>query len=97
MGLDLTFSNITKMDDITVYTNKIDTFKQYLNLFHKVWGRSCFTKDENNIGGEEIFYIHYLKFYMPMLAEVTLDRHKMGLGLFRIQGFEGKNKEPKKL
>ena len=67
------FLNITKIDDIQMYTNTMNTFKQNLNLFYKVGGRSFLTKDENNIGGDETFYMHCLKFYMPQIAEVTLD------------------------
>ena len=73
----------------------MNTFKQNLNLFYKVGGRSFLTKDTNNIGGDETFYMHCLKFYMPMIAEVTLKRHKMGLGIFTMQGFERRNKESK--
>ena len=71
------------------------SFKQNLDLFYKVEGRSFLTKDRNNIGGEETFYMHYLKFYMPMIAEVTLQRHQMGLGIFKMQGIERRNKESK--
>ena len=51
------------------------------------------TKDTNNIGGDETFYMHCLKFYMPMITEVTLDGYKMGLGIFIMQGFEKRSKQ----
>ena len=35
--------------------------------------RSFLTKDTNNIGGDETFYMHCLNFYIPMIAEVTLE------------------------
>ena len=60
----------------------MNTLKQNLNLVYKVGGRSFLTKDSNNIGSNKTFYLHCLKFHMPMIAEVTLDRHKMGLGRF---------------
>ena len=73
----------------------MNTFKRNLNLSYKVGGRSFLTKDNNDIEGDETFYMHCLNFYMPMIAEVTLDRHKMGLGIFTMQGFERRNKESK--
>ena len=73
----------------------MNTFKQNLNLFNKVRGRSFLTKNNNNIRGHESFYMHCVKFYMPMIAEVTLDRHRMGLKIFTLQGFESRNKESK--
>jgi len=32
---------------------------------------------------------------MPKIAEITLERHKLGVGIFTMQGFERRNKESK--
>ena len=53
------------------------------------------TKNSNNPGDDETFNLHCLQFYMPMIAEITLERHKLGLGIFTMQGFERRNKESK--
>ena len=32
---------------------------------------------------------------MPRIAQETLEKHKMGLGIFSMQGFKQRNKESK--
>ena len=32
---------------------------------------------------------------MPKIAKETLEKHKLGLGIFTMQGFEQRNKESK--
>ena len=39
--------------------------------------------------------MHCLHFYMPHIAQLTLERHGLGLGIFTMQGFERRNKESK--
>ena len=89
------FLIITKIDDINIYTNTMNTFKQNLNLFYKVGGRSFLTKDTNNIGGDETFYMHCLKFYMPMIAEVTLNDIKWVWAYLQCKVLKGGTKSLK--
>ena len=44
---------------------------------------------------DEIFYLHTLCFYLPVHAQLTFERHKLGLGIFTMQGFKRRNKESK--
>ena len=39
--------------------------------------------------------MHCLRFYIPKIAEETFQKHKLGLGIFTMQGFERRNKESK--
>ena len=45
--------------------------------------------------GQVSFYFHCLRFYLPKIAEDTFTKHRLGLGIFMMQGFERRNKESK--
>ena len=49
---------------------------------------------EENI---ETFYMHTLRFHVPKIVHITLERHNIGVGGFTIQGFERRNKESKSI
>ena len=51
--------------------------------------------DSLAIGADETFYWHTLRFYMPEIVKETFERHKLGVGIFNMQGFERRNKESK--
>ena len=58
-------------------------------------GSSTFLSDGNIVGRLETFYMHTLRFYIPKIAKITYDRHRLGVGTFSMQGFERRNKESK--
>lgn len=89
------FLVITKIEDIDDYKLKLQTFKNDLKKFYEIGGNSFLTKTPTDCGDDETFYMHCLCFYMPQIAEITLERHKLGLGIFTIQGFERQNKKSK--
>ena len=62
---------------------------------YTIGGKTFLTEDVTKPGGDETFYMHCLRFYMPKLAKETLEKHKLGLGIFTMQGFERRNKESK--
>ena len=66
-----------------------------IKLFYEVGGRTFLTKSSADIGGDETFYLHCLRFYMPRIAKETYEKHNLGLGTFTMQGFEKQNKESK--
>ena len=43
----------------------------------------------------ETFYLHCLRFYFPPIANHTLTKHRLGIGVFTMQGYERRNKESK--
>jgi len=80
------------------YINETD--EEYLTLLHQFSedtrnfiknGRLTFLIDEQ----DETFYVHTLCYYMPVHAKITFERHRLGLGIFTMQGFERRNKESK--
>ena len=47
------------------------------------------------VGDGETFYIHNLSFYMPSIIEDTYKKHKLGPGVWSMEGFEYKNAQSK--
>ena len=47
------------------------------------------------IGYKESFYNHCLRFYLPKIGRDLLQEHGVGLYVFKMQGFERRNKESK--
>ena len=45
-----------------------------------------FLKKGSKVGGEEIAYIHTLKYYIPDIVDITYLRHRAGVGVFTMQG-----------
>ena len=81
--------SITYVDNASAYLNDLQQFKNNVQLLFK-HGKHTF------LGGCNVtFYFHCLRFYMPQLADLTYKRHKLGLGIFNMQGFERRNKESK--
>ena len=76
------------------YVEQILFFEQNLKKFYDVGSRTFLTKGAE-VGKEETFYLHALRYYMPKVVRTTYDRHKLGVGIFSMQGFERRNKESK--
>ena len=91
------FLVIGKIDNVETYQEKLDEFNENLKAFYDVGGRTFLTKNIEHPGFDETFYMHTLRFYMPMIAQETLREHNMGLGVFTMQGYERRNKESKTL
>ena len=68
-----------------------------LKEFYKAGAKIFLTKDHNNSGDNETFYLHYLRFYLPQIATKTLDELQCGLGIYTTQGFEHRNKQSKNI
>lgn len=87
---------ITKFMTMT-YIDSEDTFKRSFELFQKDTkelydaGKSSYLLEDS----DETFYFHCLRFYVPQIAKITFERHKLGIGIFTMQGFERRNKESK--
>ena len=64
-----------------------------MNKLYQVGSHTILTK--NQIGDEETFYLHVLRFYIPHLSKITLQKHQLGIGIFTMQGYERRNKESK--
>ena len=89
------FLTISTIEDVKDYEKKMLGFKANLKEFYKHGKISFLTKKSCSVGGDETFYMHCLRFYIPMIAEKTLRDHGLGVGIFTMQGFERRNKESK--
>ena len=74
---------------------EIEKFKKNIDSFYECGSNSFLTTDE--VGDNETYYLHALKFYIPYHATKTWDDHKCGIGVFTMQGFERRNKESKNI
>ena len=89
------FLVITAIDDVEKVKRKLHEFEKRVAKLYDIGGRSFLTKNPAEVGGDETFYFHVLRYYLPQIAQTTLDRHSLGLGIFTMQGFECRNKESK--
>ena len=82
------FMSQTWIADRDKYRQDLDQFKVMLKQFYNI-GRETF------LSKNETFYMHALRFYIPVHAEITFEEHGLGIGIFSMQGFERRNKESK--
>jgi hypothetical protein len=91
--------SVTKIDERQGsrdwYLAEIDEYENKVKNFYDIGSKSFLTSNHNDIGNEESFYFHTLRYYIPRIARITFDRHKLGVGIFTMQGFERRNKESK--
>ena len=60
------------------------------------YGRTTFLASKGGvIGSLETSYMHILRYNLATIAKITFKRHKVGLGVFTLQGMERRNKESK--
>ena len=74
---------------------KIEQFKKNIDSFYECGTDTFLTKVD--MGDDETYYLHALKYYIPNHASQTWDDHKCGIGVFTMQGFERRNKESKNI
>ena len=67
----------------------IEFHKEELQAFYKE-ALASFMSQETP-GYSETFYIHVLRYYMPEFMKKTYGKHKMGVGIFTMEGFEYKH------
>ena len=89
------FFTITTIDNKEEYEQQFKTFGENIKEFYEIGKGSFLTKVQSKVGGDETFYLHCLRFYMPRIAKDTLEKHNLGLGIYTMQGFERRNKESK--
>ena len=78
----------------TVYKECMQEFKKNLISFYDAESRTFLTKADS-VGSKKTFYLHALRYYMPVIAEITYNRHQKGIGIFSMQCFEYRKKESK--
>ena len=86
---------VLKYDNDADFHFKYQVFEQTLKEFY-ISGVSTFlTKNPSDVGNDETFYCHVLRFYLPKLMKRLYENHGVGLGICTMQGFERRNKESK--
>ena len=93
--LSLTYIKPSNGEDPSEWYNS--QLQDYVNNVKKLYdiGADSFLTKSNTKGDNESFYFHVMRFYMPPIAKLTFERHKLGVGIFTMQGFELRNKESK--
>ena len=67
------------------YEEETKQFNKNVDKFFDA-GKLCFLKDGKKENGNEIAYLHTLKYYMKDIVQITWDQHSCGVGVFTMQG-----------
>ena len=87
------FIHKVKVENVSEHEDQLLQFEKDVGDLYNYGKHSFLTKDV--CGDQETFYFHCLRFYLPKIAHHTWTKHKMGIGIFTMQGFERRNKESK--
>ena len=69
-------------------------YKSSVKEFYDAGMKSFLT--DSSTGDGETFYVHNLRFYMPSIIDDTYKKHKLGPGIWSMEGFEYKNAQSKR-
>ena len=89
------FLVIVHINNADTYNEQLQKFVSDLKKFYEIGKMSFLTKNIDRPGSDETFYMHTLRFYMPVIAKKTLQEHNMGLGIYTMQGYKRRNKDSK--
>ena len=90
------FITKAKIEEGDEYEKEIKQFEILVKQFYE-YGRTTFLASKaGEIGSMETSYMHILRYNLATLAKVTFERHKVGIGVFTLQGYERCNKESKR-
>ena len=87
------FLNIVEYESVEHFESSIKKYEEDVKIFYAA-GKTSYLSSKTE-GDIETFYSHTLRFYMIQFAQTTFEKHKLGLGIFTMQGFERRNKESK--
>lgn len=73
----------------------IALYQKEAKIFYK-YGMESFMSDKS-VGDKETFYMHVLRFYMVDIMKETYQKHKLGPGIWTMEGFEGINSVSKRV
>lgn len=72
----------------------VKSYKKYAKEFYDAGMKSFMTT--STMGDSETFYVHNIVFYMPSIIQDTYEKHKLGPGVWSMEGFEYKNAQSKR-
>ena len=87
--------SVLKYENDEDFNNKLCNFEAKLKEFYIAGTRTFLTKNPSDVGNDETFYCHVLRFYLPQIMKQLYQDHRVGLGICTMQGFERRNKESK--
>ena len=83
--------------DVDGFPNVLKQFEKNIDQFYDCGTETYLSGKWVNVGDDETYYLHALKFYIPVHARDVWRLHKCGIGVFTMQGFERRNKESKNI
>ena len=86
-----------KVQDADESLKVLDRFESNIDEFYRCGTETFLSGKGNDIGDDETYYLHALKYYIPKHARKIWHTHKCGIGVFTMQGFERRNKESKNI
>ena len=89
---DSTLSSSSSKDDVAQAFSL--AYKSTVNQFYEAGMKSFLTGTSEGDG--ETFYVHNVTFYMPRIIDDTYQKHKLGPGIWSMEGFEYKNAQSKR-
>jgi len=84
-----------KKEDVDGFLSVLEKFETNINSFYECGTDTFLSGDE--VGVDETYYLHALKYYIPVHARKPWDDQKCGIGVFTMQEFERRNKESKNM
>ena len=85
-----TLLHITNIVDVDMYTTSLHDFEEAVKTFYEFGSTTLLTKTRS--GDEETFYMHVLRFYIPVIDQNTVSNHRLDVGVFTMKGFERQNR-----
>ena len=89
---DSTLNSSSSKDDVAQAFSS--AYKSTVNQFYEAGMKSFLTGTSEGDG--ETFYVHNITFYMPRIIDDTYQKHKLGPGIWSMEGFEYKNAQSKR-
>ena len=89
---DSTLNNLSSKDDVAQAFSL--AYKSAMKQFYDASMESFLTGASEGDG--ETFYVHTITFYMPGIIDNTYMKHKLGSGIWSMEGFEYKNAQSKR-
>ena len=68
------------------YLEEVAEFERNVKMFYAHGGGTFMVGDNGEVGRWETSYLHLLRYNLGELAKITYNRHKLGIGIFTLQG-----------
>ena len=72
-----------KQNEHLLYESQMKEYIMFVKKLYTVGGKSFLTSG-NDVGKEEIVYMHVLRFYIPYIAKIIFDKHGLVVGIFTM-------------